>query len=364
MARCCWRRRMPPDTAVAVPATTVVVAAAPMRCMPGPLRPPLRPNGGISVPFLGCSCVLERCVDHSQRRSLHIEHHAVRRGNSVPEARRPDVLPNENGGRGVGLQPLTDGGQVIAVHEIADLGLEPLKRPAGIGVEVLELERGDIAVAILLDEGDVQDPNGLRLHQLLQSGYQVPRELVAWKGNDQVLHRADRHLVLLRRSVSPRARRAGYVRPVSGGRPGPVLTRGDGHPGESAAGSRKNCQREQPWPLSGGPTRGRAGWYEATRLRPPICSFAAVRLPLAPTGKEAERPAAPLAGPNASSSWLASTCWPLRLANERAVRMWSAKPTAKMPTAAGSNWRVLPMPTPGHVSRGRPRGMCPTVATP
>src|SRR5215510_2173796 len=199
MARCCWRRRMPPDTAVAVPATTAVVAAAPMRCMPGPLRP----NGGISVPFLGCSCVLERCVDHSQRRSLHIEHHAVRRGNSVPEARRPDVLPHENGGRGVGLQPLTDGGQVIAVHEIADLGLEPLKRPAGIGVDGLELERGDIAVAILLDEGDVQDPNGLRIHQLLQSGYQVPRELVAWKGNDQVLHRADRHLVLLRRSVSP-----------------------------------------------------------------------------------------------------------------------------------------------------------------
>src|SRR5215472_11965392 len=256
MARCCWRRRMPPDTAVAVPATTAVVAAAPMRCMPGPLRP----NGGISVPSLGGSCVLECCFDHGQRHSLHIEHHAVRLGDGVSQARRPDVLPHENGGRRVGRQLLTDGGQVIAVHEVADLGLESLKRPAGIGVEVLELERGDIAVAILLDEGDVQDPNGLRLHQLLQSGYQVPRELVAWKGYDQVLHRADRHLVLLRRSVSPRAhRRAGYVRPVSGGRPGPVLTRGDGHPGESAAGSGKNCQREQPWPLSGGPTRGR-GW--------------------------------------------------------------------------------------------------------
>src|SRR5215471_3713241 len=259
MARCCWRRRMPPDTAVAVPATTVVVAAAPMRCMPGPLRPPLRPNGGISVPFLGCSCVLERCVDHSQRRSLHIEHHAVRRGNSVPEARRPDVLPHENGGRGVGLQPLTDGGQVIAVHEIADLGLEPLKRPAGIGVEVLELERGDIAVAILLDEGDVQDPNGLRLHQFLQSGYQVPRELVAWKGNDQVLHRADRHLDLLRRSVSPRARRRAGIRTASLRRPAwPVVTRGDGHPGEPPQ-VPANCQREQPWRLLGEPSRGR-GW--------------------------------------------------------------------------------------------------------
>src|SRR5262245_43063483 len=189
---------MPPETAVAVPATTAVVAAAPIKCMPGPLRP----NGGISVPSRGGSHVLERGVDHSQRHSLHVEQLAVRRGDRVAHARRPDVLPHENGGRGVRLQLLTDGGQVVAVDEVADLGLERLKRPAGGRVEVLELERGAIAVAILLDEGDVQDPNGLRLHQLFQRGYQVPRELVAGKGNDQVLHRADRHLVLLRGSAT------------------------------------------------------------------------------------------------------------------------------------------------------------------
>src|SRR5215831_18335181 len=35
--------------------------------------------------------------------------------------------------------------------------------------------------------------------------------------------------------------RAGYVRPVSGGRPGPVVTQGGGHLGESAAGSGKTA---------------------------------------------------------------------------------------------------------------------------
>ncbi len=74
----------------------------------------------------------------------------------------------------------------------------------------------------------------------------------------------------------------------------------------------------------------------ATWLRAPMLSLTAVRDPLAPSGKPWVTPAAAFAAPIASSSCDASMCWLCLPANERAVRISSAKETRKMPPAAGN----------------------------
>jgi len=105
--------------------------------------------------------------------------------------------------------------------------------------------------------------------------------------------------------------RAGYVRPVSGARPGRVVTQGDDHPGESAAARRG--RRQQSARHSGEPSRGR-GWldrgHEAAaagdrgQMTAPGCT--GIYFPLGPAAS---------AAPGASSSilrggWHDNRSWP------------------------------------------------------
>ena len=99
-------------------------------------------------------------------------------------------------------------------------------------------------------------------------------------------------------------------------------------------------------------------------VRTPIESFTAVREPLAPIGKPWVSPAATLAAPIANTSCSARTCCPCLPANDRAVRISSAKLTRKIPTAAVTSSSASPPPGVGRARSGMPLGTLPTTARP
>ena len=69
---------------------------------------------------------------------------------------------------------------------------------------VLDLHRCRVAVGVLGDEGEVQDPDRAGVDQLAKRGRDLARELVAGKADDGVLDGSGTHSpVLLSNSALP-----------------------------------------------------------------------------------------------------------------------------------------------------------------
>ena len=95
-----------------------------------------------------------------------------------------------------------------------------------------------------------------------------------------------------------------------------------------------------------------------------IESFTAVRDPLAPIGMPWLKPEATLATPKASSSWSASTVSRCFAANDRAVRIASAKLTRKIAKAGRMRAESALASTSGRARSGNPAGTGPVRVTP
>jgi hypothetical protein len=96
----------------------------------------------------------------------------------------------------------------------------------------------------------------------------------------------------------------------------------------------------------------------------PDRSATAVRDPLVLTGKPWNRPAARLATPMPSISWLPWISCPVRAANADEVEMVSASETSAIPTAPANKGPRSDSRTCGMVNGGNPLGSTPTRLTP
>ena len=132
-----------PETAVAVPATTAVLAAMPTR--PGPLRPK---GISLSSPRRGQRRVA-RGLDDFVWKPLEVEQLAAGIADRLRDVLRPHVLPDEQRGGRVGLELLAGGLQVLLVEEAVHLDAHVLEALSDLGVDVGQLERGDVAVRVL-----------------------------------------------------------------------------------------------------------------------------------------------------------------------------------------------------------------------
>ncbi len=84
--------------------------------------------------------------------------------------------------------------QVLLAHEPAALRGQGLERLENLRAGILELQPGHAAVGILDDEGEVDDADRPRLHELLERRRDFALELVSRKRHDHVLDRTDTHL--------------------------------------------------------------------------------------------------------------------------------------------------------------------------
>ena len=96
----------------------------------------------------------------------------------------------------------------------------------------------------------------------------------------------------------------------------------------------------------------------------PDRSATAVRDPLVLTGKPWNSPAARLATPMPSISWLPRISCPVRAANADAVEMVSASETSAIPNAPANSGPRSDARTCGMVNGGKPLGSTPTRLTP
>ena len=99
-------------------------------------------------------------------------------------------------------------------------------------------------------------------------------------------------------------------------------------------------------------------------VRAPARSATAVREALVLTGNPWNSPAARLAAPMPSISWLPLISWPVRAANADAVEMVSASDTTAMASAPAASGARSDHCTVGMVSGGKPCGSSPTRLTP
>src|SRR3954468_1901485 len=72
---------------------------------------------------------------------------------------RPDVLPDQQRGRGIRLELLPRGHQVVLVEQSTRRRAEVLESLPYLRIEVGELEGRDIAALILAHECDIDDPD-------------------------------------------------------------------------------------------------------------------------------------------------------------------------------------------------------------
>ena len=148
------------------------------------------------------------------------------------------------------------------------------------------------------------------------------------------------------RSTAASARQAaGSTRPIAA----ETITAPSTALGRYCTGSVRN-EQERPRPRR--PRASPAIW-----LRAPIASFTAVRDPLAPIEKPCVTRPRRWRRPWPAAPATARTFWSCLPANERAVRIPSAKQTRKMPTAAGSSVSTSAPGRDGTSKLGRPAGI-------
>src|SRR5262249_37922978 len=100
---------------------------------------------------------------------------------------RPDVLPNEERGRGVRLETLGDIGEGVLVEEAANLDADLVECRLDPRIELVELHRNRVARLVLADEGDVDDANGSGVDELADCRRNLAGELVPWEPDDHVV---------------------------------------------------------------------------------------------------------------------------------------------------------------------------------
>ena len=107
---------------------------------------------------------------------------------------RPRLLPHDHRGRGVRLDHFGGDDDVVAqeaAHIAVEVG-EPSQPGGGGAVEGVELEQGDVAIPVLGDEHDVEQPDGVGLDQVGEGGSDLTVEAVAGELDDDVLDPPDR----------------------------------------------------------------------------------------------------------------------------------------------------------------------------
>ena len=75
-----------------------------------------------------------------------------------------------------------------------------------LGIDVRQLERDDLTRIVLANEGEIDDPDRSRLHEVCERRRDLAPELVSGKGNDHVVHWskfAHGNLLLVRPEPSP-----------------------------------------------------------------------------------------------------------------------------------------------------------------
>ena len=80
---------------------------------------------------------------------------------------------------------------VVLVEEAVDLHAEILQPRTHLGVDVRQLERDDVAIRILADEGEIDDADRSCLDEVRERRGDLAAELVAGKREDRVIDRSD-----------------------------------------------------------------------------------------------------------------------------------------------------------------------------
>ena len=94
---------------------------------------------------------------------------------------RAHTFSHEHRRGGVRLERIRGVLQVVLVEKPLHLDPEGVEALLHVGIELGELEREHVAVLVLPDERDVDQPNGVRLNEVDERGCDLPRNLLPGK---------------------------------------------------------------------------------------------------------------------------------------------------------------------------------------
>ena len=132
-------------------------------------------------------------LDYLVWHTLDVDHDPAGAADCLTELRCPHVFPDHDERGRVRLEGGPDLLHVVVVDQAVTLIGDGLERLEDLVTCVLKLDACDLAVLVLEDEGEVDDPDRAGLHQLFEGGCDLTLELVTGERNDPVLDWSDAH---------------------------------------------------------------------------------------------------------------------------------------------------------------------------